>query len=249
MSLFLSVASDAATIRILSSTLAGTINSADADDDLNTFYQDAGFSSSIFSGAVTSTELSGVDLFIAMLPDDAFSSSEITVMSNFLATSGRILLIGEQHGFAATENGFLNSALASLGSAMSLGSSSIDSGFNNTSAGQISSHPLNSGVGLINYGNVNSVSGIPLGGELFLAKDLTTTWGGIESVGGGSVILLADSNMISNIEDTAGNDNHQFFLNVVPEPQSTVLIGLAATCFMLGRRRSIGKAKTNPTAC
>jgi len=205
---------DAVTVKILSSTLVGTIADADGDDDLNAFYQNEGFSSSKITGSISGTDLSNVDLFVSMLPDDSFSVSEISALSTYLSTGGRILFMGDQNGFSSTENGYINTALSDLGSSMSLGASSIDTGFNNTSSGQILTNLFTSGLNLVNYGNVNSITGIPPGNELFLAKDLSTAWGGYESVGGGTIVLLADTNMISHIEDTGGNDNHVFFMNV-----------------------------------
>lgn len=238
-------------IKILTSTRAGDIVLGDGDDDLNSFYLNEGFTSSLFSGSVTNSELSGAELFIAMMPDDAFAASEITAMSNFLSSGGHILFIGEQDGFAPTENGFLNNALSGLGSAMSIGTSSQDPGFNNTVSAQIQSHPFTSNVNLVNYGNVNSISGVQAGNELFLAKDLNTIWGGVESLNGGTLTLLADSNMISNIEDTTGNDNHIFFTNLlnaqsgganVPEPSGLgLLLTLAAS---LGAGQSFRKWKS-----
>ena len=211
-----STTSNAATITILSSNRAGDIANGDGDDDLNLFYQNEGFSSSIVTGELNTGNLTDTSLLVAMLPDDAFTGSELTVLSNYLSTGGSILFMGEQEGFAAAQNAFLNSALSALGSSMTIGTTSVDSGFNDTSAGQVLAHPLNATVSLINYGNVNSISGVPTGGELFLAKDLTTVWGGVETIGNGSIVVLADTNMISNIENTAGNDNHAFFVNVVP---------------------------------
>ncbi len=233
---FCSTGSYATTIMILSSTLAGSIADGDGDDDLNTFYQNEGFSSSIITGTISDPELSNVDLFVAMLPNDGFGTSEITALTNYLATGGRILFMGEQNSFAPTENNFINGALSDLGSSMLLGASSIDSGFNDTSAGQILPHPFNSSVNLVNYGNVNSISGIPPGNELFLAKDLSTPWGGVELVGNGTMIVLADTNMISHIEDTAGNDNHLFFTNIVPEPNGAFVIGLGAAVAVIAMR-------------
>lgn len=216
-SLCCSIVSNGAEVAILESTLAGTIADGDGDDDLSEFYQGEGFCSSIVTGVVNEVALASTDLFIVMLPDDPFTASEIASMTNFLSRGKTILFMGEQHGFAAAENVYLNSALSDLGSGMSLGTSSVGSGFDDTGAGQILAHSFNSGVDLVNYGNVNSLSGVPAGGELFLAEDLVTVWGGVESLGGGNVILLADINMISHIRDTDENDNHQFFVNIVPE--------------------------------
>jgi hypothetical protein len=206
----------AETVKILTSVQAGTISGADADDDLAAFYAGFGLDSSLVTGTVTATALVGVDLFVAMLPDDSFSAAEITALDDFVASGGDLLLMGEQHAFAAVENGYLNALLVGVGSAMTLDSSGFDSGFHNTIGAQIVTQPgLTDGVTLINYGNVNSLSGVSPSREIFLASNLTSVWGGFELLGSGRVILLADVNIISNLEDTAGNDNHIFFENLV----------------------------------
>ena len=207
----------AATVKILTSTLAGTILGGDADDDLDAFYRDLGATSSLLSGAVTPAELVGVDLFVVMLPDDAFTTAEQTALADYVANGGRLLLMGDRQGFSATENGHLDALLAALGSGMSLGSDDIDPGLQNTVPAQIldpPSVPWNDGVLVVNYGNVNSIAGVPAGNELFLTSDLVSVWGGYEQVGNGEVVLLADVNVISNLEDFQGNDNHVFFANL-----------------------------------
>lgn len=215
---------EATTVKILTSTAAAGIADGDGDDDLNAFYLDIGAVSSLFSGTVTAAELAGVDLLVVMLPDDAFTTAEIEAMDDFLMNGGRVLFMGEQQMFTPDENGYLNAALSALGSTMSLDANALDSGFRNTLTSQILAHPFNTGVFVVNYGNVNSISGVPTDGEILLASDLISVWGGVQERGSGEVVLLADVNIISHIEDTAGNDNHVFFGNLAGiEAQSTAV--------------------------
>jgi len=223
----------AADIKILTSTSAVILN-ADADDDLNTFYVGLGANSSLHTGAVTAADLSGVDLFVIMVPEDAFSAAEESAIADFLAAGGDLLLRGDQDGFAATENGHLNALLSALGSAMSLGTASLDTmGLQDTAPMQILSQPgLTDGVFVVNYGNVNELLGVAPSRELFLTASLSEVWGGFESLGGsnGRIILLADTNVISNVEDTVANDNHVFFANLANiQTQSTAVKILTST--------------------
>ncbi len=230
-------------VTILRSTRAANIGLTNgADNDLNSFYVSEGFTSSLFTGAVTDTTLAGASLFVAMLPDDNFAASEITAMNNFLSTGGRIMFMGEQNGFAPAENARINLALFQLGSGLSLGTLSLDTaGLQNTNPAQISDHPLNNGIDLINYGSVNAIVGTS-GSVLFTAKQVAgAAWGRVESLNGGEIVLLADTNMISNIEFPSANDNHVFFANVatavaVPEPSSLIMFGFAASSFLLSKR-------------
>lgn len=221
-------------VKVLTSVKAGMIAVGDGDNDLNDFYQAAGISSSLWPNEVTDEALAGAELLVVMTPDDAFTASELSAMSAFLAAGGRILFMGDQDGFAATENLHINAALSAIGSSLSLGTSSLEPGLQDTVSGQILAHPYNTGVALLNYGNVNTVSGVPaaggLEGPLFLAKDLTSVWGGVDELGGGgTVILVADLNLLSNLEDEAGNDNHVFFLNIAPAPAAAApALGMGA---------------------
>lgn len=212
--LFASEPLESAEIRILTSTLAGTIANGDADDDLNSFYQGGGHSSSLITGPILPGQLVGVDLLVVMLPDAALSMAETDEMLSLAEAGGWILFIGEQHNFAASENGSVNAALGALGSSMSIETSSLGSGFANTSSDQIVDNPLTLGVDLVNYGNVNRILGVPSGNEIFLTPDLSNSWAAYERLNHGVIVLLADSNIISNIENTAANDNHAFFSNV-----------------------------------
>ena len=207
---------EAAVVKILTSVKASSISGADADDDLNAFYQGLGATSSLHTGAIASADLAGVDLLVIMVPDDAFSAGEIAAVDAFLTDGGDLLVFGEQDGFAAIENGYVNDLLSGLGSAISLGSSSLDAGFNDTVPAQIVTQAgLTDGVAVVNYGNVNALVGVDPGRKIFLASDLTTVWGAYELIGQSRLVLLADVNVISNLENTADNDNHVFFANLV----------------------------------
>lgn len=205
------------TVKILTSTKASTIAGADADDDLDAFYVGLGAVSSLMTGTVTAGDLFGVDVFIVMLPDDAFTAAEEAAISSFAVNGGTLLLMGDQGGFAPTEDGYLDGLLAGLGSAMSLDANSLDtSGLQNTGAGQIILQAgLTDDVSIVNYGNVSSISGVSPANELFLTSNLLSLWGGFEGIGNGRIILLGDTNLVSNLEDTVGNDNHVFFSNLV----------------------------------
>jgi hypothetical protein len=202
-------------VGILRSTLAGSIAGGDADDDLAAHYNaQPGFRATLVSGTLDSATLAPYDLFVVMLPDDAFTAGETAALADFVSRGRHLLLIGEQHGFAAAENGHLNALLPALGSSMSLGTASLDTGLGNTTSGQIVAHPLNLNVATLNYGNINSLAGVPAGNRLFLAADLSSVWGGFEDIDFGRVVLLADANLLSDIESTGSNDNGVWFNNV-----------------------------------
>jgi hypothetical protein len=126
---------------------------------LDTFYDGlgGGVSSNFLAGAVTDAALAGVDLFVASVPNSAYTASEITAFSNFLNAGGTLFFIGENANFPV-ENGFINAALLALGSSMSIvPNSTFDGGFHTTS--NIAAHALTAGVGSINYAAPSVVAG------------------------------------------------------------------------------------------
>jgi hypothetical protein len=148
------------------------------DGYINSYYNSlSGVSSSIFSGTVTSTHLSSVDLFVSILPLDDFTTSEISVMSSFLAGGGDIFFLGENDSFYY-ENTYINNALSSLGSSMSIVNNWFDAGFHTATGTQIASDPYTTGVSTFTYGAPSEISGgTPLfygtDGELFIAYETT----------------------------------------------------------------------------
>ena len=217
----------AAIVKLLDTTPWGGIGTP---AELNTFYNtQAGVSSSLISGAVTAADLVGADLFVVNNPDNNLTASEISAMSGFLAGGNRILFIGE-NGFYATENNRITAAIASLGGSMSINNATFDSGYWTATVGngQILSHLLTTGVNSLRYAAPSGIGGVSGGQGLFLSSDLTKTWAAQEWVGGGCIVLAADSNIIQPLA-TGGYDNDVFFNNllspcaVIPAPGAILL--------------------------
>lgn len=156
--------------------------------DINTYYNSlSDVSSSTFSGTVTSAQLSGVDLFVVVLPDDIFTASEIAVMNSFLLTSGGdIFFLGENSDFPS-HNSRINSALTTLGSSLQIVNDLFDAGFHTATGSQIASDPYTAGVSTFTYGapsQVPVVSGgttlfYGTGGEPFLAYEVVPVPGAV----------------------------------------------------------------------
>lgn len=188
--------------------------------DLNSFYNGLpSVSSTLISGDVTS--LSGVGLFAVPVPDDAFTTAEITLMSNFLAGGGTLLFMGEnQASVFDTANNAINAALSSLGSNMSIVAPGVADGGTQTATvgnGQILSDPLTSGVNNFDYAAPSGVSAVAGGTtSLFLLTDLATTFVAKESVGGGLIVLSGDANIINTgVGPPIPADNGVFFQNLL----------------------------------
>lgn len=116
-----------------------------------------GVTSGYLSGTITGPDLSGVDLFMSVLPSDSYLSSETLALDDFLSSGGTLYLSGENHVGFPNENSRINSLLADLGSTMGLGESSIDGIFLTTSS--VDAGPFTSGVLSVTYNNANTAFG------------------------------------------------------------------------------------------
>jgi len=117
---------------------------------LNSYFNSlSGVSSSI--GAISAANLSGADLLVSLLPSSAYSASELADMNAFLSGGGDIMFVGENSNFAS-ENTRINTALAALGSTMSIIPGTLfDAGYQTAVGSQIGSHPLTAGVASLLY--------------------------------------------------------------------------------------------------
>jgi hypothetical protein len=132
----------------------------DTSTFINTFYSGlSGVTSTLYNGAVNDTLLSGKNLFVASMPDDAFTSAEISSLNKFLASGGSIFLLGEWDGFLSTRTGYINTALAELGSSMSIILDYIDSEYHTATGSQIAADPFTLGVTSFSYAATSQVGG------------------------------------------------------------------------------------------
>lgn len=129
------------------------------DTNINTYYDGlSGVSSSIIT-SITATALSGIDLFVAVTPDNAFSTSELSALNDFYTDGGSIFFLGENSGWDNTSNLYINDALSYLGSGMSINyGTTFDGGYHTASGAQIASDSLTAGVTTFRYAAPDEVS-------------------------------------------------------------------------------------------
>jgi hypothetical protein len=216
--------------------------------EISNFYISNGNTASVI-GTLDSTTLAGVNLLWAF-QRPSYTAGEITAMQTFLASGGRITFVGEHGGetlFADIENNAINSALGSLGSTMSIIDDIRDSFFHNAlrSSGQILNQPLTTGVNTFNYAAFAPLNVGAHGAPLILGTDFVSVMMSYETVGNGTIFLVADQNGWDNIAEA--NDNDVMFLNFlnapvppssgVPEP-STFVIVASGLAFVLFKKKS-----------
>jgi hypothetical protein len=125
----------------------------DFDTWVNDYYNTLpGVSSSLLSGPVTAAALAGVDLFVAPTPDNAFSAAELADLQAFHTAGGSLFFLGENYAWDATSNAYINDALASLGSGMSIVPQTVfDTGFHVATGDKITVDPFTAGVTQLQY--------------------------------------------------------------------------------------------------
>ena len=108
--------------------------------------------------ATSVTSLSGVNVFISMLPQSAYSAAELTAMSNLLTSGGTVFFIGESTGYGpgGVADPFITAALGSLGSTMTM-TGNDGSAYPQTAI--TVANPLTAGVSGFTYGFTSFVSG------------------------------------------------------------------------------------------
>jgi len=146
---FMNILQDGDTVKALESNYVNFHNA------VNDFYNyQPGTVSSVVSGTTTAALLNGVDLFIAPIPNDAFTEDEISAFRNFLAGGGSIFFVGTGANVLFRDNNtYINEALASLGSSLRIdGSQSFDGGEHTASGSQIENDPFTEGVVSFIYG-------------------------------------------------------------------------------------------------
>ena len=139
--------------------------------DINTHYNLTGATSNILSAGtvITAAELSGIDLFISVLPDDDFTAAEIAAMSSFLLGGGDIFFLGENSNFTA-QNARINNALIGLGSSLQIVNDIFDSGFHTATGSQIATDLYTAGVTTFTYAAPSQVPVVTGGTTLFFGE-------------------------------------------------------------------------------
>ncbi len=123
--------------------------------DIQSYY--TGLGDTVNSGSLSS--LSGVNLFISVLPAAAYNGTQLAAISSFLAGGGTVLFLGDNSNLTANDAA-INSDLTALGSSMQIVPNLLDVGSFFTATGsQIASNALTAGITSFEYAAVSGVTG------------------------------------------------------------------------------------------
>jgi hypothetical protein len=127
-----------------------------------------GVTATLLNGTVTAADLAGRQLFVAAVPDDAFTAGELAVLNTFVSGGGSVLFLGENDSpVFDIGNAAINAALAALGSSMAIVLDQFDPGYNQATGAAIAADPFTAGVSSFTYAAPSRVSG---GTQLFFGS-------------------------------------------------------------------------------
>jgi hypothetical protein len=144
-------------VAVLRNTFVGCCETF--DENISAYYNSLpGVTATTIIGTVDATGLSGANLFLSAIPDDAFTPPEISALHNFLIGGGSVFFLGENSSFP-TQNAFINDALADLGIPMSITTDTNESGDVTVSGAEIAADPSTVGVTTFTYAAPSAVTG------------------------------------------------------------------------------------------
>ena len=151
----------------ISSLARSSSSGKNFDGDINSFYNSLpGVTSSIVTGTITPSDISGANLFVSLVPARSFTTVELQSLSNFLESGNSLLFLGENSNFSS-ENSIINNELNALGSNLRIVNDLFDSGFNTAVGSQIASNSFTTGVTTFTYAAPSRVSVVTGGTNLF----------------------------------------------------------------------------------
>ncbi|HKD10227.1 MAG TPA: PEP-CTERM sorting domain-containing protein [Bryobacteraceae bacterium] len=122
------------------------------------------------TNAASVTSLTGVDLFVSIIPTAPYTAGQLAAMSSLLSAGGTVFFIAENADYMVNSLPYINSALSYLGSPMSLVPALDDPGIHNATGAQIAASPLTQGVSNFWYAYTSEVAG---GTPLLYTQSLT----------------------------------------------------------------------------
>jgi hypothetical protein len=172
------------------------------------------------AGSVTS--LTGIDLFVSIIPTAPYTAGQLSAMNSLLSAGGTVFFIAENQDYMVDSLPYINTALSDLGSNMSLVPALDDPGIHNASGAQIAANPMTQGVSHFWYAYTSDVSG-------------------------GTPLLYTQS-LVPFVSMSYSNGDPVSSSQGTPEPGTTglVIVGLAAAAWRVRARRRTGANQPNP---
>jgi len=146
------------TVAIRTTTNPDTLTEISSQNAIIGYYTGLGKTVNQFS-TVTAPGLAGASLFIGFLPDVDFTAAETTLIANYLAAGGSVLLTGEWGSFDTLADNHINALLTALGSTLRISPADLDLGVHVATGSQIAADALTVGIREFSYAATSDVAG------------------------------------------------------------------------------------------
>lgn len=149
----------------------------------------------------------------------AFTPDQVSTLASYLAGGGSVMAIGDWGGFAGAADSSLNALIGSLGGHMTLNGDLVDVGFGATTL--VDSSPLTAGVSSIADAAASTITVSNPATSLVRSRTTGAPVVAAESLGGGRLTLLGDSNIVNDgsAGSYGGHDNGALMRNLCPGEQ------------------------------
>lgn len=170
--------------------------SYDTGDSNNSYFElEAATGRGVRSTTTLPGSLSGNSCVLLQLNNESFDPSQVSTLRTYIQQGGVVVGIGEYSEYDEAADNVLNALAASLNANLAFQDNSIDPDYHETT--NIGGSQYASGVSSLVYADT---SGLDIGSG---AEEIAATEGGIpfigaQSIGSGALVLLGDSNVLSD---------------------------------------------------
>jgi hypothetical protein len=150
---------------------------------------------SVESATTLPSDLGGSACVILQLNNEPFDADQTSTLQTYMQQGGTVIGIGEYDGYDRAANETFNALASSVGANLALQTNTIDPDFHQTF--NIGSSKYSSGISSLSYAATAGLD-VGAGAQVIASTESGTPFIGGQAIGSGALILLGDSNVLSD---------------------------------------------------